>query len=104
VFPFAEFHFNAGARYSTDILLIPDPSRANSDFHVDNNPSTCLLPPVFVASLILQSQSIQAPIPAVAGGAERFPGLILFQRLVTMHTQKVKLMEKGGQQSIAIFK
>jgi hypothetical protein len=32
MFPFAEFHSNAGARYSTDVLLIPDPSRANSDF------------------------------------------------------------------------
>jgi hypothetical protein len=63
IFPFAELHPNAGARYVSDVLLLTD-QRANSEPHMNNVlPNPNLSAPILLPNLAAQSQIIQARAP-----------------------------------------
>jgi hypothetical protein len=65
------------------------------------------LPLFLLPSLILQPQRIQSPIPDVAGGTQPVSPVDSVSALMetpytsTNYTHKIKLIETGGQQSVA---
>jgi hypothetical protein len=71
LFPFAALHPTAGARYTSDVLLLPDPynSRANSDDLVTNSPAeSSMLAPILWPNQLLQPPMIPAADSVSAGG------------------------------------
>jgi hypothetical protein len=65
IFPFAEIHPRTGARYTNDVLLLPDIPRATSDLPRGNIPTnTCLPVLVLLPRSVLQPQRTPEPAPA----------------------------------------
>jgi hypothetical protein len=93
VFLFAELHPNAGAQYTSEVLLLPkpSPSQDNSDLSMDNAKSVSCLPCSVLSPQFLQPQRIPRCVPVQssstnsegdsASGAAPTDSLLLRRRL-----------------------
>jgi hypothetical protein len=71
LFPFASLHTTDGARYTSDVVLLPDSSsRASTEEPLNNYlDKPCVSMPISLTNPVVQSQRILATVSDLVGGA-----------------------------------